>query len=81
MLQLLENIESNPKYKDWKLVLDAIFRTGDWINELLGIEPLFITKTVDELSWGYKDPLFKLIHELDPTLLPQANFSLQVSYD
>ncbi|XP_011405711.2 PREDICTED: lysosome membrane protein 2-like [Amphimedon queenslandica] len=77
LLKLLEDIEDNPKYKEWKQVLDDIFRSGDWINELLDIEPLFVSKTVDEILWGYEDPLFKLVHELDPTLLPMANFSLE----
>lgn len=78
LLKLLEDIENNPKYKEWKIVLDVIFRSGDWINELLDIEPLFVSKTVDEVLWGYEDPLLKLVHELDPTLLPRANFSFEV---
>ena len=78
LLNLIQNIENNPKYKQWKLVLKNIFKTADWINELLKYEPLFITKTVEELTWGYEDPLFSLVHKLDSSLLPDGNFSLKV---
>lgn len=80
MLNLLQNLEDNPKYKQWKLVFETIFETADWINELLDYEPLFITKTVEELTWGYEDPLLSLVHELDPSLLPMANFSMKVRF-
>lgn len=77
LFKLFENIET--KYKEWKPILEAIFGTEDWFNEVLNYEPLFITKTIEELSFGYEDPIYKLVHELDPSLLPNANFSLQVS--
>lgn len=74
-MTLIENIENNPKYEKFKTVLEVIPKL------LLAIEKhsLFVTKTVHEILWGYEDPLYKLVHELDPTLLPAANFSLMVS--
>ena len=74
----MEAIETNPKFEKWKAVLDEVFGVVDQINEVLKLEPLFITKTVDELAWGYEDPVFKLVHNLDPSLLPSANFSFRV---
>lgn len=75
---MLENIENDPKYSKIKHILEDIFEGADVINELLKIEPLFITKTAEELQWGYEDPIFKLVHSVDPSLLPSANFSLRV---
>ena len=77
---MIENLENNPKYEKWKKVFETIFKTADWINEVVQYEPLFITKTVNELTFGYEDPLFSLVHKLDPSLLPSANFSLQVLF-
>ena len=74
----MESIETDPKYKRWKEVFEIIFDTADWLNEIIKYEPLFITKTVDEMLWGYEDPIFKLVHEVDPSLLPSPMFSLQV---
>ena len=79
LLTLVESIETNPKFEKWKTLLDKVFGVADWVNEVLKIEPLFINKTVDELAWGYEDPVFKLVYKLDPSLLPSANFSLRVS--
>ena len=75
----MEDIENNPKYEKWKAIFEKIFKTANWINEVLEIEPLFITRKVSEVLWGYEDPLYKLVHDLDPTMLPTANFSLMVS--
>lgn len=40
-------------------------------------EDLFVTKTIDELLWGYDDPIFAAVHKIMPSV--PAQFSLQVS--
>ena len=79
LLNLFENTEDNPKYHKFKRVFEDLFEGLDVVNEILKIEPLFITKTAEELQWGYEDPVFKLVHAVDPSLLPSAVFSLRVS--
>ena len=79
LLNLFENTEDNPRYHKFKRVLEDLFEGLDVVNEILKIEPLFITKTAEELQWGYEDPVFKLVHTVDPSLLPSAVFSLRVS--
>ena len=78
-MQFVERIEADPKYKNFSKALEKVFGVADWVNEVLKIEPLFVTKTADELAWGYEDPLFKIVHSIDPSLVSSANFSLRVS--
>ena len=47
------------------------------IAEGAGEQDLFLTKTVDELLWGYDDPIFSAVHKFEPSI--PAQFSLQVS--
>lgn len=78
LLNVLENTEDNPNNRKFKRILEGLFDGLDVINEILKIEPLFITKTAEELQWGYEDPIFKLVHAVDPSLLPSPIFSLRV---
>ncbi|NP_001279072.1 lysosome membrane protein 2-like [Callorhinchus milii] len=43
---------------------------------ILKSEMLFQTRTVDELLWGYEDPLLKLGHKFFPSIIPHSRFGL-----
>ena len=81
LLNLFEDVENNPNNRKFRRILEDLFDGLDVINEILKLEPLFITKTAEELQWGYEDPIFKLVHAIDPSLLPSATFSLRVSIE
>eukprot|EP00117_Sycon_ciliatum_P028090 scpid21381/ scgid22656/ Lysosome membrane protein 2; 85 kDa lysosomal membrane sialoglycoprotein; CD36 antigen-like 2; Lysosome membrane protein II; Scavenger receptor class B member 2 len=67
-LAILLSVETHEKSETLRDLLNAVVKG-------LGEVDLIVTKTVDELLWGYDDPIFKLAHQYDKTL--PAQFSLQ----
>ena len=49
-MNLFEKTEDNPKYRKFKRILEDLFEGLDVVNEILKIEPLFITKTAEEFK-------------------------------
>ncbi|XP_067896194.1 lysosome membrane protein 2-like [Heterodontus francisci] len=63
---LLQMIKDSSMTK--KIIVSALFA--------LKSSKLFQTRSVDELLWGYEDPLLKLGHKLLPSIFPSSQFGL-----
>ena len=76
-MRLDESI-SNDIIKD---VLKKILETIDDIKADFSWEGLFVTHTIEELLWGYEDPLLKELKRLPfiKSMVPSPFFSLYVS--
>ena len=76
ILVMLENLESNPntssEIKKIISLLDGFKNTSGW-------DGLFYSHTINELMWGYEDPLLRLLNLFVPALVPTPIFALSVS--
>ena len=51
----------------------------DYFKENRGWEGMFVSRTVDELLWGYEDPLLKALNKLAPSIVSTTTFGYNVS--
>ena len=66
---------------EWKrLAIEGIAKELDRLKELVtsSWEPVFTTKTVDQLLFGYEDNLLNLIHKLDSSINPIFSFAVSI---
>ena len=73
----VENILSK-KEKD---IFDELMKALDWLKEHVfsSWEPIFTSRTVDELLFGYEDPLLAFIHKHKPDIVSNPIFGFSVS--
>lgn len=76
----IEQLEGTLSKRE-KEILDALLKGLDWFKKRIfsSWEPIFTSRTVDELLFGYEDPLLALIHELKPDIVSNPVFAFSVS--
>ena len=64
-----------------KIILDILVEGLDWFKKhaLSSWDGVFITRTVDELLFGYEDSLLAFIHKLKPDIVSNPIFGFSVS--
>ena len=73
-------MENNPDTPEWKRVLlTELVKIIDRFKEMFGWEGLFVSRTVDQLLWGYEDQLLKDLNALAPTIVSTTSFGYNVS--
>ena len=77
----IEELEQDPNIsKMERLILEGVIDVLDDLKKhLTSWEGVFTHRTVDELLFGYEDPILKKIHRLDSSLVPNPIFALSVS--
>lgn len=76
----IEELE-NTLSKEEKYIFDKLMKTLDWFKKhtFSSWEPIFMSRTVDELLFGYEDPLLAFIHEHEPHIVSNPIFGFSVS--
>lgn len=66
-----------------KKIVEKIISTLDEVKEKLNWDGLFIQKSVDQLLFGYTDPLLSLLKEVPfvKEKVPTDRFNFSVSHD
>ena len=74
----LEQDQNMSKTKKWllKLLIDAV---DHFKEDVTSWEAVFTRRTVDELLFGYEDPILKVINKLASSLVPDPVFAFSVS--
>ena len=73
-------MENNPNTTEWqRVLLKELLKIIDKFKEMFGCEGLFVSRTVDELLWGYEDPLLKDLNKLAPSIVSTTTFGYNVS--
>ncbi|CAJ0919617.1 unnamed protein product [Ranitomeya imitator] len=60
IVTLLEMTRNNKYFKYIKAIVAAVLKTYN--------ENIFLTRSVDDLLWGYKDPVLSLVHTVVPEI-------------
>ncbi|XP_077132234.1 lysosome membrane protein 2 [Ranitomeya variabilis] len=60
IVTLLEMTRNNKYFKYIKAIVAAVLKTYN--------EDIFLTRSVDDLLWGYKDPVLSLVHTVVPEI-------------
>ena len=78
----LQSLTRNMSNKALKLIIDDVIEGFDEALRNEFKENLFLTRTVDEIVWGYSDPFLKFLGDLNLPIsaIPKdGKFSLEVS--
>lgn len=60
IVTLLEMTRDNKYFKYIRAIIDAVLKTYN--------ERIFLTRSVHELLWGYKDPVLSMVHTVVPSI-------------
>ncbi len=76
----IEQLENTLSKKE-KDIFDELIKALDWLkgHVFSSWEPIFTSRTVDELLFGYEDPLLSFIHDYKPDLVSNPVFGFSVS--
>lgn len=76
----IEELEKTLSEKE-KDLFDLLMKALDWVKKhaFSSWEPIFTSRTVDELLFGYEDPLLAFIHKYKPDLVSNPIFGFSVS--
>ena len=76
----IEGVENTLSKKE-KDIFDELMKALDWLKEHVfsSWEPIFMSRTVDELLFGYEDPLLAFIHKHKPDIVSNPIFGFSVS--
>lgn len=76
----IEGVENTLSKKE-KDIFDILMKALDWLKEHVfsSWEPIFMSRTVDELLFGYEDPLLAFIHKHKPDIVSNPVFGFSVS--
>ena len=76
----IEGVENTLSKKE-KDIFDILMKALDWLKEHVfsSWEPIFMSRTVDELLFGYEDPLLAFIHKHKPDFVSNPIFGFSVS--
>ena len=74
----IEELEKTLSKKERDL-FDILMEALDWVKKHTSWEPIFMSRTVEELLFGYEDPLLALIHKYKPDYVSNPIFGFSVS--